>query len=815
MERYICIHGHFYQPPRENPWLEAIELQDSAYPYHDWNERITAECYAVNAVSRILDGEGKIAQIVNNYSRISFNFGPTLLAWLESKAPKTYQAILDADKLSQQQCSGHGSALAQPYNHMILPLATRRDRHTQVCWGIEDFQYRFGRRPEGMWLPETAADLATLEVLAEQRIRFTILAPHQALRVRRIGQRDWQDVTGGHIDPTVAYLAPLPSGKKIVLFFYDGPVSRAVAFERLLANGEHFAQRLLGAFSDEREFPQLVHIATDGETYGHHFWRGEMGLAYALSYIETNKLARLTNYGEFLERHPPTHEVEIVENTSWSCSHGIERWRSDCGCNSGGHPGWKQDWRTPLRQSLDWLRDTLAPAYEREARRFFRRPWKARDEYIRVILDRSAASLDRFLDTHAAASLDGTARTTAVKLLELQRHAMLMYTSCGWFFDDLSGIETVQVVQYAGRALQLAEELLSDEREEQFLKRLEQAKSNVPEHRDGRHIYEKFVRPARIDLHKLCAHYGISSLFEDYPERGNIYCYTVELQDYQSFEVQPARLAVGRARFTSEVTQQSSTLTFGVLYFGDHNVTGGVREFRGEEPYGAVIRELADAFLMSDFPQLVRLLDKHFGECTYSIRSLFRDEQRKVLQRMLASGLSRAEAHYRQIYERRGPLMRFLIDLGIPLPRAFQSAAELTINRDLVQAFGNEKSNLQRIGNLLNEARTMKVALDTATLEYALRKTLERIMKRLCDNPSDLVLLQRLAAAVELAGSLPFEVNLWEVQNAYFEILQSRHDALLARSERGDQKATQWIERFAALGERLGMRVPAIRTDRK
>ena len=297
MDRYICIHGHFYQPPRENPWLEAIELQDSAYPYHDWNERITAECYAPNAVSRILDAENRITRLVNNYAKISFNFGPTLLGWLAATAPEVYQAVLAADRQSRETFSGHGSAIAQPYNHVILPLANHRDRYTQIYWGIRDFEHHFGRAPEGMWLPETAVDLESLEILAELGMRFTILAPHQASRVRSIGSRTWDSVAGGQIDPTRAYEQRLPSGRTLAIFFYDGPVSRAVAFEGLLSRGESFADRLNSAFSEERDWPQLVHIATDGESYGHHHRFGEMALSYALNCIEANQLARLTNYG--------------------------------------------------------------------------------------------------------------------------------------------------------------------------------------------------------------------------------------------------------------------------------------------------------------------------------------------------------------------------------------------------------------------------------------------------------------------------------------------------------------------------------------
>ena len=493
---YVCVHGHFYQPPRENPWLGGIPPEDSAAPYHDWNERVTAECYGPNGAARILDGDGGVARIVNNYARMSFDFGPTLLGWLERAEPAVYESILQADRESRRRFSGHGSAMAQAYNHMILPLANRRDKYTQVSWGIRDFELRFGRLPEGMWLPETAVDVETLETLAEMGIRFTILAPHQARRVRRIGSRTWRDVAGGAIDPTMAYEAGLPSGRSISVFFYDRPISLAVALEGLLTSGEAFAQRMLGAFWEGRTWPELVHIATDGETYGHHHRFGEMALAYALDYIETRELAEITNYGEFLERHPPAYTVEIAEDTSWSCAHGVERWRGNCGCSSGNHPEWEQAWRGPLREALDWLRDTLAPCYQAAARWFFADPWEARNAYIDVVLNRSAESRDRFFERHAARPLSRPEKRTALELLELQRHALFMYTSCGWFFDELSGPETVQVLRSAGRVVHAAGQLWCDGLEEEFLERLERARSNIPEFRDGRGIYEQFVRPA-------------------------------------------------------------------------------------------------------------------------------------------------------------------------------------------------------------------------------------------------------------------------------------------------------------------------------
>jgi alpha-amylase/alpha-mannosidase (GH57 family) len=807
MERYICIHGHFYQPPRENPWLEDIELQDSAYPYHDWNEKIAAECYAPNTVSRILDGAGRIIGLPNNYARMSFNFGPTLLAWMADKTPGIYQAVLAADRDSQQHFSGHGSALAQAYNHMIMPLAPRRDKYTQVLWGIRDFEHRFGRTPEGMWLPETAVDLETLDIMAALGIRYTILAPRQAHKVRKIGQGPWRDVSGGRIDPTAAYLLKLPSGRTINLFFYDGPISQSIAFEDLLERGENLANRLVNAFSEGRAWPQLVHIATDGETYGHHRLHGDMALAYALDYLENRNLARLTNYGEYLAKHPPLFEAKIFENSSWSCVHGVERWCKDCGCHSGMHPGWSQAWRTPLREALDWLRDSLAPQYEEMASQFLKDPWAARDDYISVILNRGQQEVEQFLERHASRALGPGEKSTVLKLLEMQRHAMLMYTSCGWFFDELSGLETVQVLQYAGRVVQLARDIFADDHEARFLERLELAQSNIPEHGDGRRIFEKFVRPAMVDLLTVGSHYAISSLFEDYQAQDRIFCYSIDRKDYRLSEVGKAKLAVGQIQVTSEITWNSALISFAVLHFGDHNLCGGVREYQGEEAYGAMAWEVMEAFSWTDIPETIRRIDQHFGDSTYSLRSLFRDEQRKILDQIMELSLEEVWSAYGRLYTHNVPLMRFHMELGVPLPRAFQATAEIVLNRNLLEAFGAPELDLQLIRSLLEEARLLAVGLEGAGLEYALRKAVESLAEKFRRDPHDLVSLQKLAEAVALGVDLPFEVNLWKVQNIYYGILNSAYAHWRLRSEQGQEEAVAWVQHFVALGERLSVSV--------
>src|SRR5947209_6053068 len=811
MERYICIHAHFYQPPRENPWLEAVERQDSAYPYHDWNARITAECYAPNCASRILNPKGLIDEIVNNYSRISFNFGPTLLSWMEENEFETYQCIVSSDKESQKRFSGHGSAIAQAYNHMILPLANSRDKFTQIYWGIQDFQKRFDRYPEGMWLPETAVDLQTLDMLAELGIKYTILAPHQAGKIRKaVGGRAWKDVSGGRIDPTRAYLQKLPSGRRINLFFYDGPISQAVAFEKLLNSGEQFAARLKSGVSDARHWPQLMHIATDGETYGHHHRYGDMALVFALHSIESQVDTRLTNYGEFLEKFPPTHEVQIVENTAWSCSHGVERWRSDCGCNSG-REGWNQQWRGPLRAALDTLRDRAAELFERHVAGLLHDPWKARNDYIDVILDRSPESLWMFFEKHSKRQLKNDETVAVLKLLEMQRHAMLMYTSCGWFFDEVSGIETAQVVQYAARVIQLVLETTGEDLEPEFLKLLAEARSNIPEYSDAAQIYRLWVKPAIIDLCKVGAHFAISSLFEELDEQSPKFCYDIKIQDYRKLAVTPARLGLGSIRVTSQITRECRDLVFGVVHSGEQVLHAGVRDANGEEEYRQVLAETVPAFSSGDLPETLRLLDEYFDGLQYSLKSLFKDEQKRILDIILGRTLQDVESHYREIYQRNGPILHFLKDMNQPVPEVLRITAEFVLNSDLRRSLEADPPDTMRLAMLMELVKREGVRLDDTGLAYAARNSLNRLMRRLRRDPQNAELLERIVVFVTVMQMFSFAVDYWEAQNAYYVILRNSYPEIAASTD--GRRA--WREKFIVLGEKLQVSTPAteVRTE--
>ncbi|MGE5301363.1 MAG: DUF3536 domain-containing protein [Acidobacteriota bacterium] len=809
-ERYLCIHGHFYQPPRENPWLEAVEVQDSSFPYHDWNEKVVAECYAPNSASRILDGEGRIVAIRTNYGRISFNFGPTLLSWMESFSPEVYQAILDADRLSIEWRSGHGNAIAQAYNHIIMPLATPADKRTQVIWGIRDFEKRFKRFPEGLWLPETAVDIETLELLAEAGIKFTILAPRQAARMRKTGAQKWEEVKGGKIDPARAYRCVLPSGRAISIFFYDGPISQAVAFENLLNRGEDFANRLLAGFSDRRGWPQILSIATDGETYGHHHKFGDMALAYALNYIETNGHARLTNYGEYLEKFPPGYEVEIYERTSWSCVHGIERWRSNCGCNTGGHPGWNQEWRTHLRDALDRLSGSLRSGFEQKAGEYLKDPWKARDDYIAVILDRSGPSVTGFLEAQGKRELKEEERSTVLRLLELQRHALLMYTSCGWFFDDISGIETVQVLRYAGRAIQLAKAVLQSDPEPSFLEEIERATSNLSRHGNGALIYRKMVTPSMIDLTRVGVHYAVSSLFEDYGEKTSIYCYEVKREDYEMVQSGPRKLAVGRCDLASAITLDRDLVSFCVFYLGDHSLNGGARTFLGEEAYGSMKAGISEAFERGDFADVIRLMDAHFGTHNYSLTDLFRDEQRKILNLVIAKVMEEFEDDYRQMFDRHCGLMGFLQEAGMPIPKAFITAAEFALNVDLRKSFEEGEIVAEHIRGLVDTIRKWDVSLFDVTLEFSVRRRAEALMSALERDPGGPGLLSEVSKLLELSQSLAIDMNYWQLQNTYYRIMKRTYGDFAVKAQSGDDVSVAWVKSFEHLGELLLFNTAAV-----
>ena len=810
-KRFVCIHGHFYQPPRENPWLETVETQDSAAPYHDWNERVCAECYAPNGAARIVNSKNQITRIVNNYARISFNFGPTLLSWLMENAPRTYRMILDGERRSRKSFNGHSSAMAQVYNHIILPLANRRDRITQIRWGIADYQRHYGTPPEGMWLSETAADTDSLELMAQHGITFTVLAPHQCRHIRSLKDgSDWTETPNASVDTTRPYLVRFDSGVSIAVFFYDGPASRAIAFEGLLNSGESLAARLKGGFKDNAQ-PQLVHVATDGESYGHHHKYGEMALAYALRLLEADKTVKLTNYGSYLAQFPPEYEAEIVDNTSWSCEHGVERWRSNCGCN-GGKQGWNQAWRGPLRQALDELRDAVAPLTEQEGGKLFRDVWAARDSYIEVVLDRRAEKMDRFLAENQSHALTEAERVRALELMEMQRHAQLMYTSCGWFFDDISGIETVQIIAYAARVLQLAKELFgeqADALEPRFFSRLGEARSNVAAASDGARLYKDQVRPMQLGLEEVAAHYGISSVFSSFAEETELFCYRVRRQAYDIYTSGRGRLALGRASIASVITDKRESFSFAVLHFGDQNITAAVKPCKEEDAaeFETFARQAAEQLERAKFPEVIRLLDRYYGHVDYSLTSLFRDEQRRIVQVILSSTLSSIENSLTTIYEDHASLLHYLSQAGLPKPPALTMAAEFAVSAGLRKALDGVPIDQALLRSFLALAKADQIPLETSTLSYIADQRMKHAMVELQISAGSLEMLGRALTLARTLVELPFELNLWQAQNIWYEIMRVSSYGLTTLAT---DDFSRWEKDFCELGRCLSIDYEAI-----
>jgi alpha-amylase/alpha-mannosidase (GH57 family) len=805
-KRFICIHGHFYQPPRENPWLETVETQDSAAPYHDWNERVCAESYATNGAARIVNNKNQIIRIVNNYARMNFDFGPTLLSWLKENAPRTYRMILDGERRSRRTYKGHSSAMAQVYNHIILPLANLRDRITQIRWGIADYQSHFGAPPEGMWLAETAADAESLELMAQHGIKFTVLAPHQCKRTRLLkDDAAWSETPGATVDTARPYVVRFDSGVSIAVFFYDGPTSRSIAFEGLLNSGEAFAARLKAGFKDTTQ-PQLVSVATDGESYGHHHRHGEMALAYALRLLEQDKTVKLTNYASYLEQFPPEYECEIVDDTSWSCVHGVERWRSNCGCNSGT-PGFDQAWRTPLRQGLDALRDALVPLTEQEGHKLFNDVWLARDSYIDVILNRDAESLDQFFKAHQSRELNHEERVRAMQLMEMQRHAQLMYTSCGWFFDDISNIETVQIIAYAARVLQLAKALFGEEAsalEPAFVACLAEAHSNVPSAGDGARIYKEKIGPMELGLEEVAAHYAISSVFSSYADETELFCYRVHRISNEIYTSGRGRLALGRAEIVSAITGLEQTFSFAVLHFGDQNITAAVKAYESSnaEEFETFAAQAADHVQRADFPEVIRLLDRYYGHVDYSLTSLFRDDQRRIVQLILNSTLWDIESSLTTIYEDHASLLRFLSQAGLPKPPALTLAAGFAVNAGLRRALEAEPVDQALLRSFLQLAKADKIPLETTNLSYIADQRMKRAMVELQMSAGSLEMLDRALSLARTLVELPFDLNLWQAQNIWYEVLRTSSYALTAQIA---EDRPQWDKDFNELGKCLSI----------
>ena len=806
---FLTIHGHFYQPPRENPWLEAIELQDSALPFHDWNERINKECYNPNSISKIVDNRNRILDVVNNYEHMSFNFGPTLLSWMEHFAPLTYERIIKADIESVSEHSGHGNAMAQVYNHIIMPLANENDKQTQIKWGIRDFEYRFGRKPEGMWLAETAVDDETLKFLEENGIKFTVLSPYQALKFRQEGDKDWQDVSWGNIDPARSYRYYIKSapGKFIDLFFYDGAISRSVAFDELLKDGNKFIKRLKEGISDCRDYPQLINIATDGESYGHHTKFGDMALSYVLKIRAKDEGFKITNYAEYLDKYRSNCEVDIKQASSWSCFHGVGRWKEDCGCSTGGHPGWNQKWRKPLRDALDYLRDELIVVFENEGQKYFDNVWNVRNKYINVI----EMNVKKFQQENFKPDLTDDDKVRAMELLEIQRQAMLMYTSCGWFFSEISGIETVQIMKYAARAMQLAARFTSKNLEEKFLEILSQAKSNIPEFGTGKDIFERFVKPSIITVKQIATLWALSSLYQDFEDEENVYCYTITRKAYKKVQKNSSTFIVGHIEIQSKITLQKSNVMFALMQYagGDFHCT--IKEYSDDAEFNRIKNDLIKIYTMNTLTEIIRALDEYFGKEYFTLKDIFIEERRKILQILLKGKLEKFSQTYQEMYDEGKGSIYHLQGLGLSIPDEFKISAEYALSHkfnDIVVHSGGfvEDDLIQQATDINFEAKKIDIKLDKSPSNLVFSKKILQNINRLVHSFE----IQQADVVLEIFDNvrkLELNVDIAEAQNIYFTKIYHRIGDIIASEAFKNKKSSnkRFVEMLLDIGENLNI----------
>lgn len=810
-KKYLTVHGHFYQPPRENPWLERVELQESASPFHDWNERVSAECYAPNSISKIVGGGNRVLDIVNNYAHMSFNMGPTLLSWLEKYDRYTYEHVIQADINSRNEFSGHGNAMAQVYNHIIMPLANEQDKYTQTIWGIKDFQKRYGRMPEGIWLAETACDDETLGVLADCGIKFTVLSPYQAEKVRAFTDNDFSDVSHGEIDTTKAYRYNIKcrKDKHIDLFFYNAQISQAVAFEELLKDGGRFVEKLKTGISKAEDFSRLTNIATDGESYGHHTKFGDMALSYVLRIKAGDEGFTITNYGEFLEKHPPVDEVVIKPVSSWSCCHGVGRWKEDCGCSTGGMAGWNQKWRKPLREALDMLRDKLVDLTQKEGEKYFHDVWQARNNYINVILDRS--HIGEFLKENTK-NLSEKEEIKALKLMEIQRQAMLMYTSCGWFFNEISGIETVQIMKYAARAMQLAKDFSDENLEEEFLEILKEAKSNIPGYGNGKDIWDNYVKPAVVDFKQIASVWGVTSIYRDYAKVTDLYCFEITKHHYKRVSKGLTNLITGYISIKSNITLEKADMMFAILQYSGGDFHCAVREYDNEENYMNIVKNLIHSYQYFPPTESIRLLDEYFGKKYFTLKDIWIEERREILKELLKTETSKFQALYKDVYEEGKGSVFHLKNLGLAVPIEFKLAAKYTLSQKFNDIFKNEnffenENLIQSACDIIKEAEALDVKLHK---EETNKLFSDIIINRVSDfvNGLETEKLENALEVFKYVEKLQLSPNITIAQNIYFSEIYSKFAQLMSRIvlSSKDLKTNQHkMLQILELGEKLNI----------
>ncbi len=787
---HICIHAHFYQPPRENPWLGEVEKEVSAAPFHDWNQRITRECYAANALARVFK-DGKICKIVSNYEKISFNFGPTLLSWMERDEPETYKAIIESDKKSVSKRSGHGNAIAQVYNHSIMPLNSERDMETQIVWGITDFEHRFGRMPEGIWFAETAVDRHSLAVASKHGIKFTILAPAQAKSFRPLADGSEWTEANGNIDTTCPYLYRLDDGSSITIFFYDGALAHSVAFDGSLFDGEALGKTFLSKAVNCEKSGRLVHIATDGESFGHHHRFGEMALAYAVKTVEESDEVKLTNYGEYLAEFSPVTEVEIQSESSWSCAHGFERWKSDCGCSTGARDGWTQEWRAPLRTAFENLKEKLDLVFETNLSPLLKSPWDARNGYVKVKLETGKESVKRFIGLHAKRELSVKETTAVLKLMEMQTEAMKMFTSCGWFFADISGLESTQIMKYAAKAIDIAEAFGAANLEEEMLTELEKAKSNTDKNKSGADIYISKVRPLRLGRNRIIARTVMLNSLELEKDSLKVFGHDIDIFQKWIDKRGDTMLALGRVRVSCLTTMEENEFEYCLLHFGGHDFNCSIQPVDERRSFDELKEELVTAFRKDSVPGMIEEVKKYFPGGFLTFEALFDDDRKKVMELLVGKPLEQVSDAYRHLFEKNRKLMNYFLDIGVPVPEEFKVAARYVFEKRVSSLFLdiNSEKDHEVLKRNLEYAKKWGIRLGLGKTKANLSAyLLKRLDEKCCQEDENCA--EAMVNSAMLLKEHKISIDSWEIENNLYPFYLAYHDSTdkdyqLAVSQKG------------------------------
>ena len=794
----VVIHAHFYQPERLNPWTGVLDPEQGAAPDRDWNERIHRECYRPNAVARIFDDQRRVEQLVNNYERVSFNFGPTLLSWMERAHPETYAKILDADWRSSVR-TGHGNAIAQAYNHIILPLASDDDLRTQIRWGLADFRHRFSRPAEGMWLPETAADPRTIDALIDEGLQFTVLAPHQARRVR-YADGQWHELRRP-IDTTRPYRHHHSdgSGRYLAIFFYDGALSQGLAFDPSTHDAAVLVDRLRHASAGGG----LVHAAVDGETFGHHHAFGELGLAYALTVAGPQAGLEPTNYAAYLAAHPPVDDVEISsEPTAWSCAHGVGRWTRDCGCATDSMPGWNQRWRTPLREALDCVRDAAVTAFTSQGARLLRDPWRARDEYIGVRLRKTEPNA--FLARHGRSNLSVSEQTDIWSLLEAMRHAMVMYTSCGWFFADISGLESIYVLRSAARVLDLLAEVGARVPTDEMLALLKRAESNRPDVGTAADIWQSEVARAVITPARVAAHLTLlSSVRPPVPAQFEVAGYRATLADLRHDRRGQLSLTTARIHLTSTATSRTTVYGCAAVHLGGLDFSGALVPDVPLVDYQVATAGLWAAFPTASLGQLLRLMAESFDGMEFGLEAALVEGRNEIARHISDQLDARFTDEYQRLYVSHRRELEMLTAAGYELPRNVRATAELALSSELASRVEkalaapapDSLANFAAVREVLELSRANGYELDLLPLRTSLTANVTAAARRASEtlDPSDVDHLDRW---LELSRMLGVAIDVSLAQEAAYEV------AARARAGRLSPGETDVVEK---LGDRLGL----------